>query len=154
MINNFGLPMLVLLFAGASQLLYGDCLSPSDSYEVMACKTTAAFASKHLARTVTEAQTRATERRSGSTFLQPNSANSSQIVDIYNSRSVQRCPSRTMQVWSCSYIASTTSSTCTASTQTLYFSKHTGTGGAGKIYHLDSNPTARQYGTLGTCTFR
>ena len=149
------LPVLFLLLAGVSNVLYADCRSPSGSYEVMACKTTAAFASKHLAENISEAQTRAVKRGSSSTFLQPNSANSSQLVAIYNSARVERCASGSMQVWSCSYTAATASSTCMALTQTLYFSKHTsGRGGVGKIYHLDSNAAARGYGTLGTCTFR
>ncbi len=153
------LPVLFLLLAGVSSVLYADCRSPSGSYEVMACKTTATFASKHLAENISEAQTRAVERGRSSTFLQPNSANSSRLVAIYNSAHVERCASGSMQVWSCSYTAATTaataSSTCTALTQTLYFSKHTsGRGGVGKIYHLDSNAAARDYGTLGTCTFR
>lgn len=151
-VNNAFRVLPVLLLAGVSNVLCADCRSPSGSYEVMACKTTAAFASKHLAENISEAQTRAVRRGSSSTFLQPNSANSSQIVAIYNSARVERCASGSMQVWSCSYTAATASSTCTALTQTLYFSKHT--SGNGKIYHLDSNAAARGYGTLGTCTFR
>jgi hypothetical protein len=146
---------LVLLLAATPGFLYADCASPSGSYEVMACRTTAAFASKHLARDVSEAQTRAVARGSRSTFLQPNSVNSNYIRDIYNSANVERCLSRAMQIWDCSYNATSRTSTCTALTRTVYFSKYTtGRGGTGKIYHLDSDATATQYGTLGTCTFR
>jgi hypothetical protein len=53
---------LFLMLAVSPALLYADCLSPNDSYEVMACKTTAAFATKHLARNEAEAQRRAVAR--------------------------------------------------------------------------------------------
>jgi hypothetical protein len=145
-----GMAPLVFLLAGIPGVLYADCRSPSGSYEVMACRTTAAFATKHLARDVREAQTRAVARGSRSTFIQPNSANSNYIKDIYNSANVERCLSGSMLVWDCSYDATNRTSTCTALTRNLYVSKYP----RGKIYHLDSDARATQYGTLGTCTFR